>query len=138
MKKEYKKLSHSIWLCQYHIIFCPKYRYQVLEGSSEVLVRNSLYRLCGQKDQIEVEEINIQSDHVHLILSIPPKYSISEIVGWLKGKLSMMLYQRREELTKRYWGRHIWSRGYCVSTIGYDEDQIKKYVKWQQLREQQG
>ena len=138
MKTQYKKLSHSIWLCKYHIIFCPKYRYKILEGKTEVFVRNQLYKLCGQKDQLIIEEINIQPDHVHLILSIPPKYSVSETMGWLKGKVAIKLFQEQRELTKQYWGRHLWSRGYCVSTIGLDEEQIKKYVKWQQERDNKG
>lgn len=138
MKKQYKLLSHTVWKCTYHIVFCPKYRYKVLEGEAEILVRNQIYRLCGLKDKIEVDEINIQPDHVHLILSIPPKYSISEVMGYLKGKLARKMFDSRKELTKRYWGKHIWTRGYCVSTIGLNEDQIRKYVKWQQEKEQKG
>ena len=102
MKSQYKRLSHSVWLCTYHIVFCPKYRYKILEGKAEVFVRNSLYRLCGQKDQVTVEEVNIQSDHVHLILSIPPKYAVSEIMGFLKGKIAIKLFQTQKELTKQY------------------------------------
>lgn len=125
-------------MCTYHIVFCPKYRYGVLEGKSEVFVRNQLYRLVGQKDQVEIEEINIQPDHVHLILSIPPKYSISEIMGYLKGKTAIRLFEHQKELSRRYWGKHLWARGYCVSTVGLDEEKIRKYVKWQQQREQMG
>ena len=125
-------------MCKYHIIFCPKYRYKILKGSTEVFVRNTLYKLCSQKDQIVIEEINIQPDHVHLIISIPPKYSISETMGFLKGKLAMKLFQEQKQLSKKYWGRHIWARGYCVSSIGLDEEKIKKYVKWQQEKEQLG
>jgi len=136
--KTYKRLSHSVWLCTYHIVFCPKYRYNVLENKVEVLVRNELYKLIGQKDQIQVEEINIQTDHIHLILSIPPKYSVSEIMGWLKGKLAIKMFQTQKSLSKQYWGRHVWARGYCASTIGIDEEKIKKYVKWSQDREQLG
>ena len=138
MQQRYKRLAHSVWLCTYHIVFCPKYRYKVLEGKAEVLVRNHLYKLCGQKDQIAIEEINIQPDHVHLILSIPPKYSVSETMGWLKGKTAIKLFQEQRELSKLYWGRHIWARGYCVSTVGLNEEQIRKYVKWRQEREQKG
>ena len=135
---KYKRLSHSVWLCTYHIVFCPKYRYTVLEGKTEVFVRNQLYRLCGQKDQVTIDEINIQPDHVHLIISIPPKYSISEMMGYLKGKVAIRLFEHQKELSRRYWGKHFWTRGYCVSTVGLDEQQIKKYVKWQQAREQLG
>ena len=135
---KYKRLSHTIWLCTYHIVFCPKYRYKILVGRTEVFVRNQLYKLIGQKDQIQVEEVNIQPDHVHLILSVPPKYSISEVMGYLKGKLALRLFESQKELTKKYWGQHLWSKGYCVSTVGLDEEKIRKYVKWQQVQEQKG
>ena len=138
MSLVYQKLSHSVWYCKYHIVFCPKYRYKVLENKAEVMVRNELYKLCGQKHQIQIEEINIQSDHIHLIISIPPKYSVSETMGWLKGKTAIKLFQKQKNLSRQYWGRHIWARGYCVSTIGLNEQQIRKYVKWSQEREQQG
>lgn len=138
MAQQYKRLSHSVWLCTYHIVFCPKYRYKVLEGRAETLVRNELYRLCAQKDQVQIEEINIQIDHVHMILSIPPKYAVSDIMGFLKGKVAIKLFQTQKQLTRKYWGRHLWARGYCVSTIGFNEEQIRKYVKWQQERDQLG
>ncbi len=134
----YNKLSHTIYKCQYHLIFCPKYRYKVLENKAGVLVRNQIYKLYSYKDGVMAETINIQPDHVHLVLSIPPKYCVSEIMGYLKGKIARKLFQEQEELSKQYWGKHIWSRGYCVSTIGLEEDQIKKYVKWAQARETKG
>lgn len=138
MQQRYKRLAHSVWLCTYHIVFCPKYRYKVLEGRAEVVARNYLYKLCSQKDQVAIEEINIQPDHVHLVISIPPKFSVSEVMGWLKGKTAIKLFQEQRELSKQYWGRHIWARGYCVSTVGLNEEQIRKYVKWQQEREPKG
>lgn len=134
----YKKLSHSVWLCTYHIVFCPKFRFKILSGKAEVIVRNELYRLCDRKDQIYIEEINIQEDHVHMILSIPPKYAVSDIMGMLKGKTAIKLFDSMPSLRKRYWGNHLWSRGYCVSTIGLNEEKIRKYVKWQQGRDQIG
>ena len=85
-----------------------------------------------QKDQIELLEIYVCEDHVHMVLSIPPKYSVSSLLGFLKGKLALRLLQNYESLRTKYWGRHIWSRGYCVSTVGLDEDQIRKYVKYQE------
>ena len=135
---KYKLLSHSLWLCTYHIVFCPKYRYNILDGKTEVILRNELYRLCAQKDMVQIEEINIQPDHVHIILTIPPKYAVSDIMGFLKGKTAMKLLNIIPQLRKRYWGQHIWSRGYCVSSVGLNEEQIRKYVKWQQEREQRG
>jgi putative transposase len=82
-----------------------------------------------------VLELNIQVDHVHLVVIIPPKYAVSNFVGYLKGKLEIGLFRQYERLGKRYWGQHFWSRGYCVSTIGLDEEQIRKYVKWQEERD---
>ena len=110
----------------------------MLEGKVEVFVRNQLYRLCGQKDQVAIEEINIQTDHVHMILSVPPKYKVSEMMGFLKGKTALALFQQQRDLTKTYWGRHFWARGYCVSTVGLDEEKVRKYVKWQQEKESKG
>ena len=93
--------------------------------------RQQIYRLCQQKDKVEVLELNVQPDHVHLVMSIPPKYAVSNVMGYLKGKLALGLFARYERLGRRYWGRHLWARGYCVSTVGLDEEKIRKYVKWQ-------
>jgi len=90
-----------------------------------------------QKDNLEVIELNIQSDHVPMIISIAPKYSVSGIVGFLKGKLTTSLFYRYEKLGKKYWGRHLWSRGFCVSTVGLDEEKIRKYVKYQERKEKE-
>ena len=101
---QYNKLSHSIWLCTYHIVIVPKYRYKILEGKAEVAVRNELYRLCSQKDQLTIEEINIQSDHIHMMLSIPPKYAVSDIIGYLKGKTAIKLFQTQKQLSQTILG----------------------------------
>jgi putative transposase len=94
-------------------------------------VERKIYVLCSQKEEVEVIEINVQPDHVHLVVSIPPKYAVSQFMGFLKGKLALDLFDHYPELRKKYWGQHVWSRGYCVSTVGLDEERIKKYVKWQ-------
>ena len=99
--------------------------------------RQQIYRLIQQKEKVAVLELNVQAEHVHVVLSIATKYAVSNIMGYLKGKLAMRLFQRYEKLGKRYWGRHLWSRGYCVSTIGLDEERIRKYVKWQEKREKE-
>lgn len=83
-----------------------------------------------------MHELNIQEDHVHIFLTIPPKYAVSEIMGFLKGKLALKMFDRFPSLKKRYWGQHFWSRGYCVSTVGLDEEKIRKYVKWQKKKDQ--
>jgi putative transposase len=99
--------------------------------------RESIEKLVKQKEELEVIEMNVQADHVHLIMWIPPKYSVASVMGYLKGKLAIRILQRYEKLGKKYWGRHLWSRGYCVSTIGLDEERIREYVKWQEKREQE-
>jgi putative transposase len=119
------------------VVFCPKYRYRILGGDVGEYVQQQIYSLCRQKEGVDVLELNVQADHVHLILSIPPKYAVSNVMGYLKGKLALRLFNRYEQLGKRYWGRHLWSRGYCVSTIGLDEEKIRKYVKWQEAQEKQ-
>ena len=131
----FRKLSHSIYECKYHIVFCPKYRYRIFEGPVGDYARQQVYQLARQKDLVEVEELNVQADHVHAILSVPPKYAISDLMGFMKGKMALNLFHRYEKLGKQYWGRHLWSRGYCVSTIGLDEDQIRKYVRWKEKKD---
>ncbi len=137
MAKTFKRLSHTIYECQYHIVFCPKYRFRILEGAIGSFVLKSIYQLLGYKEKVEVLEANVQSDHVHMVLSIPPKYSVSSLMGYLKGKLALRLFQRYEKMGKRYWGRHLWSRGYCVSTVGLDEEKIRLYVRWQEQKEKE-
>ncbi len=131
MARQFKKLTHLLYECKYHIVFCPKYRYKILQDEIAKYVERQIYVLCSQKDGIEVIEINVQPDHVHLIVSIPPKYAVSQIMGFLKGKLALRLFDHYPQLRKKYWGQHVWSRGYCVSSVGLDEEKIKKYVKWQ-------
>ena len=134
-KSNFKKLSHTLYDCKYHIVFCPKYRFRILKGEIGEYSRREIYSLLKQKELVEVLELNIQPEHIHAILSIPPKYSVSSIMGFLKGRLALSLFRRYERIGKRFWGRHLWSRGYCVSTIGLNEDQIRKYVQWQEKKE---
>lgn len=137
MTRQCKRLSHSIYECKYHFVFCPKYRYRIFKEDVAEYVKQQIYVLCQRKDKVEVLELNVQADHVHLVVSIPPKYAVSDFMGYLKGKMAMQLFQRYEKLGRKYWGRHLWSRGYCVSTIGLDEEKIRKYVKWQEQKEKQ-
>ncbi len=137
MTRKFNRLAHSIYECKYHVVFCPKYRHQVLRDEVAEYTKQQIYRLCQQKDKVKVLELNVQSDHEHLVVSIPPKYAVSSFIGYLKGKLAIHLFNRYEKLGRRYWGRHFWSRGYCVSTVGLDEDKIRKYVKWQEKKEKQ-
>lgn len=128
--KDFNRLAHAVWKCKYHVVWCPKYRFRILTGSIGRSIRDIIKQLCEWKN-IEILEGNVQKDHIHLVLSVPPKYSISEVVGFLKGKAAIKIFDMHLELKKRYWGRHFWARGYCVSTVGLDEDQIRQYVKWQ-------
>ena len=137
MTHRFRKLAHSIYECKYHIVFCPKYRHRVLKDEVAEYTQQQIYRLCQQKEPVEVLGLNVQADHVHLVVSIPPKFAVSSFMGYLKGKLAIRLFNQYEKLARRYWGRHLWSRGYCVSTIGLDEEQIRKYVKWQEKKEKQ-
>lgn len=135
MSKRFRKLAHSLYECKYHIVFCPKYRYRILQDEVGEYVKQQIYHLVRQRDGVEVMELNVQPDHVHLVVWLPPKYSVAEIVGFVKGKLALRLFDRFPRLGRKYWGRHLWSRGYCVSTIGIDEEMIRQYVRWQENQE---
>ena len=124
-------LAHTKWNCQYHIVFIPKYRKKVLYGKVRDDVREVIRTLCKYKN-VEIIEGAVCIDHVHLCLSIPPKMSISEFMGYLKGKSALMIYDRHPELGNK-WDRSFWARGYYVSTIGnIDEATIRKYIKEQE------
>ncbi len=133
----FKKLSHTIYECKYHIVFCPKYRYRIFKGEIVGYAKQQIYRLSQQKDLVEVMELNVQEDHIQSVMSIPPKYSVSGFMGYLKGKLSLRVFERYEKIGKRYWGRHLWSRGYCVSTVGLTEELIRRYVRHQEKMDKQ-
>ena len=132
---KYKKLSHVIYKCDYHIVWVPKYRLRILTGAIRDLVNDDIRMLCEWK-KCEVVELNVQEDHVHLLVSVPPKVSISNLMGMLKGKIAIKLFKSYPNLKKKpYWGNRFWARGYFVSTVGLDEEVIKKYVKHQEQEE---
>ena len=137
MSKRFRRLSHTIYECKYHLVFCPKYRRPILKDEIREYVRGEIGNLLRQKEGIEIMEMNVQNDHIHLVVWIPPKYAVSAVMGYLKGKLAIRLLQRYEKLGKQFWGRHLWGRGYCVSTIGIDEQRIREYVQWQEKKEQE-
>jgi putative transposase len=120
----------------YHIVWTPKYRYKVLKDPLKDFLAAQLRMLCECK-RLEILELNIQSDHLHLVLSVPPKISISIVMGILKGKTAIKIFKIFSGLrTKPYWGNHFWSRGYCSSTVGLDEEKIRKYAKYQEQQEE--
>ena len=126
-------LAHTQWNCKYHVVFALKYRRQVIYGKIKGDIGKILRKLCEQKG-VEILEATACPDHVHMILSIPPKYSISSVMGYLKGKSSLMIFDRHANLKYKYGNRHLWCRGYYVDTVGRNEKAIREYVK-NQLQE---
>ncbi|MEC4114560.1 IS200/IS605 family transposase [Myroides pelagicus] len=134
---KYRKLTHVYYKCDYHIVFTPKYRFQILEGMVKSLIEYDIQLISNCKG-VQIQEMNIQKDHIYLVCSIPPKVFISEFMGILKGKLAIKLFKTYPTLKQKpYWGNHFWSRGYFVSTVGLDEDMIKRYVKYQEHNDNQ-
>jgi len=132
---KFRKLTHVFYKCDYHIVFTPKYRFRILNGLIRPIVDQDIGMLSNWKE-VEIAELNIQTDHVHMVCSVPPKVSISEYMGILKGKLAIKLFKTYPDLKQKpYWGNHFWSRGYFVSTVGLDEEMIRRYVKYQEHEE---
>jgi putative transposase len=132
----FRKLSQSIWHCQYHIVWIPKYRFKLLTDKVAQEVKLCMRAFSSQLGG-EVTELNVQSDHVHLLVMVPPKVSISDFVGTVKGKTAIRVFNGFSELKEKpYWGNHFWARGYCVDTVGLDAEMIRKYVKYQEAKEQ--
>ena len=131
----FRKLSHAVWYCYYHIVWVPKYRYRILTGPVAVEVENCI-RTFADRLGAEIEELTIQSDHVHLLVLVPPKVSISDFMGTVKGRSAIRILNKFKHLKRKpYWGNHFWARGYCVDTVGLDAEKIRKYVKYQEDQE---
>jgi putative transposase len=126
-------LAHTTWECKYHIVFAAKYRRQVVYGKIKQDIGKMLRELCERKG-IEIIEAECCKDHIHMLVRIPPKYSVSEIVGYLKEKSSLMIFDRHADLKYRYGNRHFWCRGYYVDTVGKNAKKIEEYIK-NQLQE---
>ena len=131
----FRKLSQTLWYCQYHIVWVPKYRFRVLEGEIRAEAEECIRTFSSQL-KCEIVELNVQNDHVHLLVFIPPKISVSSYVGTIKGRTAIRLLNRFRHLKQKpYWGNHFWARGYCVDTVGLDAEMIRKYVKYQEEQE---
>ena len=131
----FRKLSQTIWHCQYHIIWVLKYRYRVLSGKIAKEVENCV-RAFSEQLGCEIVELNIQIDHVHLLVFVPPKVSISSYVGTVKGRTAIRVFNRFRKLKEKpYWGNQFWARGYCVDTVGLDAEMVQKYIKYQEQKE---
>ena len=134
---KYRKLTHVVYQCDYHIVWAPKYRYRILTGAIKELVEKDIKTLCAWKE-VEVLELSVQADHIHLVCSVPPKLSVSAFMGFLKGKLAIKLFKSYPGLKQKpYWGNHFWARGYFINTVGMNEELIRRYVKYQEEQEKQ-
>ena len=133
MKLDISSLAHTKWECKYHVVFAPKYRRQIIYGKIKQDIGLMLRKLCAYKE-IEILEAEARKDHVHMLLNIPPKYSISQVMGYLKGKSSLMIYEKYANLKYKYGNRHFWCHGYYVSTVGRNKNAIETYIR-NQLQE---
>ena len=136
MSMDSLSLAHTMWNCKYHIVFAPKYRRKVFFKEKRVEVGKILRKLCEFKG-ITIVEAEICPDHVHMLLEIPPKLSVSGVVGYLKGKSSLMIYQKRGNMKFKYRNRQFWCRGFYVDTVGKNTERIKEYIKNQLMEDEQ-
>lgn len=128
MKLDTESLAHTKWNCKYHIVFAPKYRRQVIYGKIRQDIGKMLRKLCEYK-QVEIIEAEVCKDHIHMLVTIPPKYSVSQIVGYLKGKSSLMIFEKYANMKYKYGNRHFWCRGYYVDTVGKNKKAIEEYIR---------
>jgi putative transposase len=135
MSNDIESLSHTKWRCQYHIVFAPKYRRQIIYGKYKKEIGKILREICA-RNNVEIIEANACPDHVHMLVAIPPKMSVSRFMGILKGKSSLMIFDRFANLKYKYGNRHFWCRGYYVDTVGRNKTAITKYIQ-KQLQEDQ-
>ena len=132
---KYRRLTHVVYKCDYHIVFTPKYRFRILTGEIAAAMEQDLRQVCNWKD-VEIDEMSVQVDHVHMVVSIPPRLSVSDFMGVLKGKTAIRIFKSHPNLKKKpYWGNHFWARGYFVNTGGINEEMIRRYVKYQEEEE---
>ena len=133
MKNEIKHTAHSTYRCEYHIVFAPKYRRKEIYGQLKKDIGEIIRKLCNEK-KVEILEANACADHIHLLVSVPPYISISQFMGFLKGKSTLMIFDRHANLKYKYGSRHFWCRGYYVDTVGRNERVISEYIQ-KQLQE---
>ena len=131
MNNSTEDLKHTRWECKYHVVFIPKYRRKVMYGSIRQELGSIIRELAQQKES-EVEEGHLMADHVHIMLSVPPKYSVSGVVGYIKGKSAIAIARKFMDRKKNFVGLNFWARGYYVSTVGRDEAQVRAYIREQE------
>lgn len=135
MANKMNSLAHTKWMCKYHIVFTPKYRRKVIYNQYRKSLIEIMKLLCRYKG-VEILEGHMMQDHVHLVLSIPPKINVSSFMGYLKGKSALMMFEKHANLKYKYGNRHFWAEGYYVSTVGLNEETIRKYVREQEKNDQ--
>ena len=131
MANKHNSLSHTKWLCKYHIVFTPKNRRKIIYNQYRESIKEIIKSLCKYKG-VEIIEGHLMADHVHMLVSIPPKYSVSSIIGYLKCKSALMIFDKHANLKYKFGNRHFWSEGYYVSTVGLNEATIAKYIREQE------
>ena len=131
---DYRSLSHSKWECKYHVVFIPKYRKKRIFGQVKQYL-GSVFRKLAEQRESEIEEGHLMSDHVHMMISIPPKYSVAQVIGYIKGKSAIHIAREFAGRTRNFVGQSFWARGYFVSTIGRDEVVIREYIRKQEEEE---
>ena len=131
---QFNALNHTQWECKYHVIFIPKYRRKILYGELRRYLGEVLRRLAEQRES-RVEEGHLMPDHVHMMISIPPKYSVAQVVGYIKGKSAIHVARVYGERKRNFVGQHFWARGYFVSTVGRDEGVIREYIRKQEAED---
>ena len=134
--KDWKSQAHVKWECKYHVVILPKYRKKSLYGGLRRRIGPILRELCRHKD-VDMIEGHALPDHIHMLLSVPPKYSIAMTIGYLKSKSAIRIHRQILRTKGTLFGRSFWSRGYCVSTVGYNEQEVKKYIKEQEKSQQE-
>ena len=130
-----KSLAHTKWMCKYHIIFTPKFRRKAIYNQYKQSVKEIIIALCKFKG-VEIIEGHLMPDHIHILVSIPPKLSVAAFMGYLKGKSALMMFERHANLKYKFGNRHFWSEGYYVSTVGLNEATIRKYIRDQEKQDQ--
>jgi len=131
-----RTLNHTEWECKYHVVFIPKYRRKVIYGQVREELRDVFRRLARQKE-CEIETGHLAPDHVHMLISIPPKYSVSQVVGFIKGKSAIHIARTYGERKRNFVGQHFWARGYFVSTVGRDEQRVRNYIQKHEAEDRQ-
>ena len=131
--RDYKSLAHTKWDCKYHVVFIPKYRKKVIYGQLRKYLGEIFHELASHRDRT-IEEGHLMGDHIHMCISIPPKYAVSKVVGYIKGKSAIMIARQFGGKVRNYKGERFWARGYFVSTVGLDENMVREYIRNQDER----